>query len=278
MKLSHNFLIVVSLALYSPTSSGNTTSENKTDAMNNRECGVFNRVSCGPEKVCQDGVCVSVNRSTTKGKSRNSATETTYKVIMETKELGPSTTQSAHPVTRLVTSTTSHSLITGNQEFLIAVVGFSLLFMNFCLISFCWARIKRRRLLQQLEVERYQAARQSSQASQTGDWNFGNANRREMGLDNFALNGELDAFPSDFITPQVRLPPYDFTGAYHKPRPITEESIINGESCAQTETIDSDEFNDDDPPPYNDTEALSTPSSPPSYDDTLTFPTSAPGE
>lgn len=271
MKLSHIFFIFVSLVLYLPTFSDNTTSENKTNATNNGECGSLN-ISCGPENICQDGVCVSVNRSTTKGGSRDfetKATETTYKVIMETEELGPATTQSANHVhvTRDVTTTTSHSFITGNQEFLIAVVGFSLLFMNFCLISFCLARIKRRRLLQERLEERRQAARQSSQASQTGDWYSGNVNRREMGLDNFALNGELDAFPSDFITPQVRLPPYDFTAAYHKPRPMTEESIINGETSVQVEPIDTDEVNDDDPPPYNDTEGLHTRSSPPSYDE-----------
>lgn len=276
MEFSRFLLFVVLLACYRQASPENTTGENNTstDSIDKSDCSLLN-TSCGPDRICQDGVCIKVNRTITDGGSLNTEStrepKTTLRVLVDTVKWTYTTTRKTDDVVK----PTPHSLITGNQEFVITLVGFSLLFINICLVSFCLGRIKRRRLRQQRE-QRRQTATHSSQASQTGDWGSENVNRRElsdMGTDNFALNGELDAFAREFLFPQVRLPPYDFTSAYHKPRPMTEENESIGES--PVDTSNAAQNIDEDPPPYGDLERLQIERRPPSYDEILKTSTNA---
>ena len=248
----------------------NVTRQHSTDVLATK-CSL--NVSCGFGEICRDGICAGISETTSQGGERrdSDSTETTYKLITESllRSLGTPTTRPTKRRIREPSNPTSHSIISGNQEFAIALIGFSLLFINFCLVTFCLGRMKRRRMEQQRLNRVQAAATQSSQASQTGDWDSEHVNRNEvlnMGIDNFALNGELDAFSSDFISPQVRLPPYDFSSAYHKPRPMTEEDTIEGESPVEV-TCDDQSINED-PPPYSDQQFEGL-TSPPSYDDAL---------
>ena len=67
----------------------------------------------------------------------------------------------------------------------------------------------------------------------------------------------------------VHLPPYDFSSAYHKPRPRLEDSEEDGakgenrEAAVDTQSIPVNE----DPPPYSDKRHEG--SRPPSYDEAL---------
>ncbi|XP_073246552.1 uncharacterized protein [Porites lutea] len=258
MSLVH-ILVAVYFVSQPVATRGNGTNENNSQVIDNIKCGLMN-ISCAFGKVCKGGVCIDVGKNSTESEptkmTYQEETDPTYEVIMDST---PSTTSRR----QLKTDTTkSHSFITGNQEFAIAIVGFCVLFFNFCLISFCLGRMKRRRLAQ-LQHQRLQEATRSSQASQTGDWN---AEQLNMGIDNFALNGELDAFSSDFTFPQVRLPPYDFSSAYHKPRPMEEGDTVEGELPNQV-SIDVENI-DEDPPPYND-QQFDHLNSPPSYDELL---------
>ena len=246
---------------------GNAANENSSQVIDSIKCGLLN-ISCGFEKICRGGVCIEIKtNSTDGGKGEPRSTEMTYKVVSDpTYEV---TTTRTRPPRRTHSTTTSHSFISGNQEFAIALVGFSVLFINFCLISFCLGRMKRRRLEQQRQERQHrrQEATHSSQASQTGDWN---AEYLNMGIDNFALNGDLDAYSNDFMFPRVRLPPYDFSSAYHKPTPMTEEETGEGESFSDV-SVDVQDINED-PPPYSD-QQFDHLGSPPSYNETLTVST-----
>lgn len=272
MGLVRSLLLAISIA-FRPLASQceNVTSQQSTDVIATK-CS--SNVSCGFGDICRDGICVGISETTSQGGERrdSNSTETTYKLITESllPSLGTSTTRPTKRPTRKPSNPTSHSIISGNQEFAIALIGFSLLFINFCLVTFCLGRMKRRRMEQQRLNRARAAATQSSQASQTGGWDSEHVNRSEilnMGIDNFALNGELDAFSSDFISPQVRLPPYDFSSAYHKPRPMTEEDTIEVESPLEV-TCDDHSINED-PPPYSDQQFEGL-NSPPSYDEALT--------
>ena len=258
MSLVH-ILVAVYFVSQSVATRGNGTNVNNSQVIDNIKCGLMN-ISCAFGKVCKGGVCIDLGKNSTEsGPTKMNYQEEkdpTYEVIIDP-------TSSTTSRRQLKTDTTkSHSFITGNQEFAIAIVGFCVLFFNFCLISFCLGRMKRRRLAQ-LQHQRLREATRSSQASQTGDWN---AEQLNMGIDNFALNGELDAFSSDFMFPQVRLPPYDFSSAYHKPRPMEEGDTVEGELPNQV-SIDVENI-DEDPPPYND-QQFDHLNSPPSYDEVL---------
>ena len=265
MSLNCMLLLAIFIAFYSQGECENVITRNITN------CGSLN-ISCGFGMVCRDGACIHVDPTPPDvGRQDSSSTQTTHTVITESElwKLGRTThTRARHTET----STTHHSFISGNQEFVIALVGFSILFINFCLISFCLGRMKRRRL----EQQRCQAATHSSQASQTGNWNSASEHLTtnellNMGIENAALIGELDAFSSEFRFPQVRLPPYDFSSAYHKPRPMTEEELT-GEGQSDEVIVDVEACNED-PPPYSD--QLASQSSPPSYDEALKVSTSA---
>lgn len=276
MELSHIFLFALSIACHPQSYCENVTRQNSTQVIDNINCGVLN-ISCGIGKTCRDGVCIDIEATSPGGgREYSQPTETPYKVVTENEGLKSRRTPTTAPPKITQPSKKHHSLISGNQEFVIALVGFSLLFINFCLVSLCLGRMKRRRLERQRELNRRQAATHSSQASQTGDWESENAVSRrealEMGFENFALNGELDAFSSEFAFPQVRLPPYDFSSAYHKPRPMTEEDTGEGESLGET-NVDVQNINED-PPPYSD-QRFESQSNPPSYDEALEVSTDA---
>ena len=277
MELCHIFLFAIAIACHLSYCE-NVTRQNSTQVIDNINCGVLN-ISCGLGKTCRDGVCVDIEATSPGGgREYSQPTETPYKVVTENEGLNLPRIPTTAPPKITQPSKKHHSLISGNQEFAIALVGFSLLFINFCLVTFCLGRMKRRRLERQRELNRRQAATHSSQASQTGDWDSENVSRRrealEMGFDNFALNGELDAFSSEFAMnfPQVRLPPYDFSSAYHKPRPMTEEDTGEGEPPGET-NVDVQSINED-PPPYSD-QRFESQSNPPSYDEALKVSTDA---
>ena len=252
-------VVAISLSCQPPQNCENSTSSNSTPVATNVNCGLSN-VSCGFGKVCRGGVCVDAESDTPDERDGQfPSMGLAYRTESETlATLSPTTSNKRGKATE-----SSHSLISGNQEFAIALVGFSILFINFCLISFCMARMKRRRD-QQLRRQRRSAATQSSQTGD--DWNESNIN---MGIENFALNGDLDAFGSEFMHSPVHLPPYDFSSAYHKPRPRLEDSEEDGakgesrEAAVDTQSIPVNE----DPPPYNDQRYEG--SRPPSYDEAL---------
>jgi len=262
------FMLAISIACHTQGYCKNVTNKNSSEIIDSVNCGFMN-ITCGFGKVCREGVCIDAEKTTSSGgRGDSSSTETTYEVVKESKEREREPSTSPR---RTQPTTKSHSLISGNQEFAIGLVGFSVLFINFCLVCFCLGRMKRRRLEQQRQEQRRQAATRSSQASQTGDWNSEHVPRSEvldMGIENFALNGDLDAFSSDFIFPQVHLPPYDFSSAYHKPRPMTEEEMNEGESSGETSSVDIQNINED-PPPYSDQQLTNVTGSPPSYDEAL---------
>lgn len=240
---------------------GNGANENNSQVIDNIKCDLMN-ISCPFGKVCSEGVCIDVGKNSTEsGPTKMTYQEETDPIYKEIRDYETTISTTFRRQSKTET-TKSHSFITGNQEFAIAIVGFCVLFFNFCLISFCLGRMKRRRL-EQLQHQRLQESTRSSQASQTGDWN---AEQLNMGIENFALNGELDAFSSDFAFPQVRLPPYDFSSAYHKPRPIEEGDSAEGELPSQV-SIDVENI-DEEPPPYND-QQFDHLNSPPSYDEVL---------
>ena len=254
-------VVALSLSCQPPQICENSTSTNSTPVATTVNCGLSN-VSCGSGKVCRGGACVDVESDTKdEGDDQFPSMGLPYRTGSETlTTLSPTTSNKRGKATE-----SSHSLISGNQEFAIALVGFSILFINFCLISFCMARMKRRRD-QQLRSQRRSAATQSSQTGD--DWNESNiiGNR---GIENFALNGDLDAFGSEFMYSPVHLPPYDFSSAYHKPRPRLEDSEEDGakgenrEAAVDTQSIPVNE----DPPPYSDKRHEG--SRPPSYDEAL---------
>ena len=277
MELSYIVLFAISIAWYPQSYCDNVTSQNSTKVIDSIKCGVLN-ISCGLGKACRDGVCIDVEATSPgDGREYSQPTETSYKVVTENEELNSQRTTTTVPPKITEPSKKHHSFISGNQEFAIALVGFSLLFINFCLVTFCLGRIKRRRLEQrEREENTRQAATHSSQASQTGDWESEIVSRREaleMGFENFALNGELDAFSSDFAFPQVRLPPYDFSSAYHKPRPMSEEADTGEGETADETIVDVENINED-PPPYSD-QRFGSQSNPPSYDEALKVSTDA---
>lgn len=255
-------VVAISLSCQPPQNCENTTSGNSTPVVN---CGMSN-VSCGSGKVCRGGACIDAESDTPdEGDDQFPSMGLPYKTESETlTTLSPTTANKHEKGTE-----SSHSLISGNEEFAIALVGFSILFINFCLISFCMARMKRRRLQQQQRNQRSAA----TQSSQTGDdWNASNI-IRSRGIENFALNGDLDGFGSEFMYSPVHLPPYDFSSAYHKPRPRLEDSEedgVEGESSESSEAaVDTQSIPvNEDPPPYSDQryEGLR---SPPSYDEAL---------
>ena len=249
-------VVTISLSCQPPQNCENTTSSNSTPVVN---CGVSN-VSCGFGKVCRAGACIDAVSDSPD--DQFPSTGLSYRT--ETESLSP-TTSNKHDKT----TESSHALISGNEEFVIALVGFSILFINFCLISLCMARIKRRRRLQEQRSRRSAA----TQSSQTGDdWEDGNITR-SSGIENFALNGDLDAFGSEFMFSPVHLPPYDFSSAYHKPRPRledSEEDRVEGGSSESSETavdVQSIPVNEE-PPPYSD-QRYEGSRSPPSYDEAL---------
>lgn len=86
-----------------------------------------------------------------------------------------------------------------------------------------------------------------------------------MGIDNFALNGDMDGFSNEFFFPEVHLPPYDFNSAYDKPPPRSEDAEDDRESYEAAP--DAQSINED-PPPYSDQRYGNSPS-PPSYEDVL---------
>ncbi|KAJ7391022.1 hypothetical protein OS493_021042 [Desmophyllum pertusum] len=271
--VSFEVKLAISLNCQPPHNCENVTSKNNTQLIETLNCGPSN-VSCGFAKVCREGLCVDVEPSTPdEGRQFPSKMPKNYR----TEESGVQTTPSSR-YRHQSTAKSSHSLISGNQEFAIALVGFSILFINFCLVSFCLARMKRRRLqdLQQLQLRT--AATQSSQTDDV--WNEAHMTRNEarsevldMGIENFALNGEMDAFSNEFLFPQVRLPPYDFSSAYHKPRPRTGESDEDGGEGEPSDAaaFDTQSIGSEDPPPYAYCEQRcdSSACSPPSYDEAL---------
>ena len=251
---------MISLSCHPPHNCENatTTGNNSDPVVEVVNCSSSN-VSCGSGKICRGGACINAESDIPdEGDGQLPSIGLPYRTEGE-----PLTTFS--PTNQEKSTESSHALISGNQEFAIALVGFSILFINFCLISFCMARIKRRRLQQQRS--RRSAATQSSQTED--DWNESNiiSNR---GIENFALNGDLDAFGSEFMYSPVHLPPYDFSSAYHKPRPRSEDSAENGaegessEAAVDTQSIPMNE----DPPPYSD-QCYEGSRSPPSYDEAL---------
>lgn len=254
-------VIAISLSCQPPQNCENATSSNST-VLN---CGLSN-ISCGFGKVCRGGACIDAESNTPdEDDDQFPSMGLPYRTESETlTTLSPTKSNKRDKASE----SSSHSLISGNQEFAIALVGFSILFINFCLISFCMARMKRRRLQQQRSQRRSAA----TQSSQTGDdWNESNI-IRNRGIENFALNGDLDAFGSEFMYSPVHLPPYDFSSAYHKPRPRLEDSEEDGakgegseshEAAVDTQSIPANE----DPPPYSDQRYEG--SGPPSYDEAL---------
>ena len=263
-KMSLNFVlfltisfqvVALSLSCQPPQNCENATSRNTTSEVEIVNCGPSN-VSCGFGKVCRGGACIDAE-------SDVPSIGLPYRTESETlTTLSPTTSTKHEKMTE-----SSHSLISGNQEFAIALVGFSILFINFCLISFCMARMKRRRLRQQQRNQRSAA----TQSSQTGDDWDENHIIRNRGIENFALNGDLDAFGSEFMYSPVHLPPYDFTSAYHKPRPrLEEEEGAERPSSESTETaVDAQSIPiNEDPPPYSD-QRYEGSQSPPSYDEAL---------
>ena len=94
---------------------------------------------------------------------------------------------------------------------------------------------------------------------------------RNRGIENFALNGDLDAFASEFMFYPVHLPPYDFSSAYHKPRPRLENAEEDGaEPRESSDALDSQSIPvNEDPPPYTD-QRYEGSCKPPSYDEALT--------
>jgi len=125
----------------------------------------------------------------------------------------------------------------------------------------------KRRRRQQEQRSRRSAATQSSQTGD--DWN----SFRSRGIENFALNGDLDGFAGEFMNSPVHLPPYDFSSAYHKPRPRIEDSDgdrAEGERSENSETaVDAQSIPvNEDPPPYSD-QRYEGSRSPPSYDEAL---------
>ena len=256
-------VVAISLPCQPPQNCENATSSNSTLVVGVVNCGPSN-VSCGFGKICRGGACIDAESDTPdEGDGQLPSMGLPYRTESETlTDLIPTTSQKHEKTTE-----SSHSLISGNEEFAIALVGFSILFINFCLISFCMARMKRRRLQQQQRNQRSAA----TQSSQTGDdWNESNI-IRNRGIENFALNGELDAFGSEFMYSPVHLPPYDFSSAYHKPRPRpedSEESGAEGESSEAVVDSQSIPVPDEDPPPYSD-QRYEGSQSPPSYDEVL---------
>lgn len=256
-------VVAISLSCQPPQNCENVTSRNSTSAVESVNCGLSN-ISCGFGKVCRGGECIDVESKTPdEGGGQFPSMGLPYRT--EGEALTTSSPTGSHKHEK--STEASHSLISGNQEFTIALVGFSILFVNFCLISFCLARMKRRRLQQQQQRSQRSAATQSSQTGD--DWNesymIGN-----RGIENFALNGDLDAFGSEFMYSPVYLPPYDFSSAYHKPRPRSEDSEENGaeRECSEA-ALDSQSVPvNEDPPPYSDQRYQGS-RSPPSYDEAL---------
>ena len=251
-------VFVISLSCQPPQNCENVTFKNNSQVIKYVNCGPAN-ISCGLGKICRGGVCIDVeSKKADEGGGHIPSTGFPYKT--ESDGLTTSSPITSHKHGKSTES--SHSLISGNQEFALALVGFSILFINFCLISFCLARMKRRRLQQQRS-----AATQSSQT--VDDWNASHL-IRNRGIENFALNGELDAFGSEFMFSPVHLPPYDFSSAYHKPRPRledTEEDGGEGESSGAAVDAQSIPINED-PPPYSDQQYEGS-CKPPSYDEAL---------
>lgn len=251
-------VVAISLSCQPPQNCENATSSNSTPVSMIVNCSLSN-ISCGFGKVCRGGACIDAeSNAQDEGDDQFPSMGLPYKTESETlTTLSPTKSNNRDKATE-----SSHSLISGNQEFAIALVGFSILFINFCLISFCMARMKRRRLQQQRRSQRSAA----TQSSQTGDdWDESNI-VRNRGIENFALNGDLDAFGSEFMYSPVHLPPYDFSSAYHKPRPRLEDSEEDGakaessEAAVDTQSIPANE----DPPPYSDQRYEG--SKPPSYE------------
>lgn len=247
----------------------NVTRKNNSRVVEIIDCDRLN-ISCGSGKVCRQGHCVYVKSMSDRKESQIPSTDVTmeYKSVVET-TLATRLNEHGEP------TSTSHSLLSGNQEFAIALVGFSILFINFCLISFCLARAKQRR------IQRNRLA--TTQGSQTGDdyWNDGHlvghdASQAEsnMGIENFALNGDLDAISNGFYVPHAHLPPYDFNSAYDKPRPRSED----GEDFEEFHEPPPDtQSMNEDPPPYSDQQYGNSPN-PPSYEDFLKVAVSNTGE
>lgn len=251
-------VIAISLSCQPPQNCENVTSKNNTQVIEPVRCGPAN-ISCGLGKACRGGMCIDVESKTPdEGGGMFPSMGFPYKT--EGDVLTTSSPTISHK--QGITTASSHGLISGNQEFALVLVGFSILFINFCLVSFCMARMKRRRLQQQRSA--------ATQSSQTGDdWNESHmiGNR---GIENFALNGDMDAFGSEFMFSPVHLPPYDFSSAYHKPRPRSEdleEDGGEGESGGATVEAQSIPINED-PPPYSD-QRYEGSCKPPSYDEAL---------
>ena len=251
-------VIATSLSCQPPQNCENVTSRNNAQMIENVNCGPANK-TCGAGKVCRGGICTEVNSD--EGGGQLPSTDFPYKT--ERKVLTTSRPTRSHK--HETTTKSSHSLISGNQEFVLALVGFSLIFINFCLVTFCLARMKRRRLRQQRL-----AASRVTQSSQTGDsWNDSDM-IRNRGIENFALNGDLDAFASEFMFSPVHLPPYDFSSAYHKPRPRFEDVEEDGAERESSDALDSQSIPvNEDPPPYSDQQYKGS-CKPPSYDEALT--------
>ena len=245
----------------------NVTDVNSTKISADKSCiGEEDDSSCGFGKICRSGTC-TIKAIDDHGKEPASTNES--KGFGQNEDINAMHTTFSPTSTRNSRGTRNHPFLSGNQEFTIALVGFSILFINFCLVSLFFAR-KRRRIALQRRSE-------GTQSSLTGDeWNanigVGNdapqatEGMNYMGMDNFALNGELDGFSADFVFPQTRLPPYDFSSAYHKPRPITEEENETVELTGAT--IDVDQDTNEDPPPAYGNQNFENPSRPPpSYDE-----------
>lgn len=239
---------------------GNNTQINNSRVIDIIDCDLLN-ISCGSGKVCRQGHCVYVESKSDSQEGQIPSTD----VSMEYKTVAETTVSTGSNGIGKPTST-SHSLLSGNQEFAIALVGFSILFINFCLISFCLARAKQRRNQQRRSA--------TTQGSQTGEdyWNESHLTGHDtsqvelnMGIDNFALNGDLDGFSNGFYVPHARLPPYDFYSAYDKPRPRSEEGEDDEEAFEPPP--DTQSINEE-PPPYSDQRYGNT-SNPPSYEDVL---------
>lgn len=261
--ISFEAKLAISFVNCPPPSSNceNTTRKNNSRVVEIIDCDRLN-ISCGSGKVCRQGNCVYVESMSDSKESQNPSTDATMKYITVVETTGELTS-------------TSHSLLSGNQEFAIALVGFSILFINFCLISFCLARAKQRR------NRRNRSA--TTQGSQTGDdyWNERHltghdASQAEsnMGIENFALNGDLDAVLNGCYVPHAHLPPYDFNSAYDKPQPRSDD----GEDFEESHEPPPDTQNtNEDPPPYSDQRYGNSPS-PPSYEDVLKVAVSNTGE
>ena len=151
-KISLVYILLVTIVCQQVPTGANGMNENNSQVVDSIKCGSMN-ISCGFGKVCKGGVCIDVETNSTE----LGPTEMTYKAVTDPTygiiDYIP-TTYYDPDRTHMGTTTKPHGFISGNQEFLIAIVGFCVLFFNFCLISFCLGRMKRRRLEQQSEYKR----------------------------------------------------------------------------------------------------------------------------